>query len=170
MTAIKTTNIVEGNLAQEPKYFPQGQYVARIVFRIMHTDRKLNPQTNQWEDGRTTAVDVNFYGATAERYAQTIQQQPDAFAKGTAVAAWGELSDRPNTWTDRDGNPQATPVINGTRIIPNQLVNQRRANRQQSNFHQPAAIHQRGPGTGPVGGTTGTGLNHHERQPGAVQP
>lgn len=65
MTAIKTTNIVEGNLAQEPKYFPQGQYVARIVFRIMHTDRKLNPQTNQWEDGRTTAVDVNFYGATA---------------------------------------------------------------------------------------------------------
>lgn len=131
MTAIKTTNIVEGNLAQEPKYFPKGQYVARIVFRIMHTDRKLNPQTNQWEDGRTTAVDVNFYGATAERYAQTIQQQPDAFAKGTAVAAWGELSDRPNTWTDRDGNPQATPVINGTRIIPNQLVNQRRANRQQ---------------------------------------
>lgn len=57
MTAIKTTNIVEGNLAQEPKYFPKGQYVARIVFRIMHTDRKLNPQTNQWEDGRTTAVD-----------------------------------------------------------------------------------------------------------------
>ena len=48
MTAIKTTNIVEGNLAQEPKYFPKGQYVARIVFRIMHTDRKLNPQTNQW--------------------------------------------------------------------------------------------------------------------------
>ena len=132
MTAIKTTNIVEGNLAQEPKYFPQGQYVARIVFRIMHTDRKLNPQTNQWEDGRTTAVDVNFYGLAAERYAQTIQQQPDVFAKGTAVVAWGELSDRPNTWIDRDGTPQSTSVINGTRIIPNQLVNQRRANRQQS--------------------------------------
>ena len=123
MTAIKTANIVEGNLAQEPKYFPEGQYAARIVFRIMHTDRRLNPQTNQWEDGRTTAVDVNFYGPAAERYAQAIQQQPDAFAKGTAVVAWGELSDRPNTWTDRDGNPQATPVINGTRIIPNQLVN-----------------------------------------------
>ncbi|WP_182431812.1 single-stranded DNA-binding protein [Bifidobacterium adolescentis] len=127
MTAIKTTNIVEGNLAQEPKYFPQGQYVARIVFRIMHTDRKLNPQTNQWEDGRTTAVDVNFYGATAERYAQTIQQQPDAFAKGTAVAAWGELSDRPNTWTDRDGNPRphpsstaraSSPTSSSTSVVP----------------------------------------------------
>ena len=132
MTAIKTANIIEGNLATEPKYFPKGQYVARLVFRIMHTDRKLNQQTGQWENGRTTAVDVNFYGATAERYAQTIQQQPDVFAKGTAVVAWGELSDRPNTWIDRDGTPQATSVINGTRIIPNQLVNQRRANRQQS--------------------------------------
>ena len=87
MTAIKTANIIEGNLATEPKYFPKGQYVARLVFRIMHTDRKLNQQTGQWEDGRTTAVDVNFYGATAERYAQTIQQQPDVFAKGTAVVA-----------------------------------------------------------------------------------
>lgn len=132
MTAIMTANIIEGNLATEPKYFPKGQYVARIVFRIMHTDRKLNPQTNMWEDGRTTAVDVNFYGLAAERYAQTIQQQPDVFAKGTAVVAWGELSERLNTWTDRDGTPQATSVINGTRIIPNQLVNQRRANRQQS--------------------------------------
>lgn len=132
MTAIKTANIIEGNLATEPKYFPKGQYVARLVFRIMHTDRKLNQQTGQWEDGRTTAVDVNFYGATAERYAQTIQQQPDVFAKGTAVVAWGELSDRSNVWIDRDGTPQATSVINGTRIIPNQLVNQRRANRQQS--------------------------------------
>ena len=84
----------------------------------MHTDRRLNPQTNQWEDGRTTVVDVNFYGPAAERYAQTIQQQPDAFAKGTAVVAWGELSDHPDTWTDRDGNLQATPVINARASSP----------------------------------------------------
>mgnify|MGYP002235250957 CR=1 FL=1 len=151
MTAIKTTNIVEGNLAQEPKYFPKGQYVARIVFRIMHTDRKLNPQTNQWEDGRTTAVDVNFYGATAERYAQTIQQQPDAFAKGTAVAAWGELSDRPNTWTDRDGNPQPHP--SSTARASSQPARQPASCQSPAiQFHQPAAIHQRGPGTGPWAG------------------
>ena len=52
MTAIKTANIVEGNLAQEPKYFPEGQYVARIVFRIMHTDRRLNRRRTS---GRTAA-------------------------------------------------------------------------------------------------------------------
>ena len=133
MTAIKNTSIIEGKLVAAPQIFPKGQYVARVTFRILHNSRRLDQNTNKWVDGRTTAVDVNFYGLAAERYAQTIQQQPDAFAKGTAVVAWGELSDRLNTWTDRDVTPQATPVINGTRIIPNQLVNQRRANRQQSN-------------------------------------
>lgn len=132
MSAIKTTNIVEGNLAAEPTYFPKGQYVARISFRILHTDRRLNPQTNQWEDGRTSAVDVNFYGTTAERYARTIAQQPGLYARGVAVVAWGEMSDRPNAYVDRDGTAQAVPVINGTRIIPNQPVNQHRADRRQS--------------------------------------
>ena len=169
MTAIKTTNIVEGNLAQEPKYFPQGQYVARIVFRIMHTDRKLNPQTDQWEDGRTTAVDVNFYGATAERYAQTIQQQPDAFAKGTAVAAWENSPTVPTrgptvTETPRP-HPSSTarassPTSSSTSVAPT-----------ASNPIQPACRNTPTRSRNrTVGGTTGTGLNHHERQPGAVQP
>ena len=153
MTAIKTTNIIEGNLATEPKYFPKGQYVARIVFRIMHTDRKLNPQTNMWEDGRTTAVDVNFYGLAAERYAQTIQQQPDVFAKGTAVVAWGELSDRLNTWTDRDGT---TGHVRHQRHTHHPQPACQPASRQPSavHFHQPPAADQRGPGTGPVGRPT----------------
>lgn len=134
MTAIKTANIIEGNLATEPKYFPKG--TVRRPPRVPHHAHRPQAQPADRPVGgwaRTTAVDVNFYGATAERYAQTIQQQPDVFAKGTAVVAWGELSDRSNVWIDRDGTPQSTSVINGTRIIPNQLVNQRRANRQQSN-------------------------------------
>lgn len=88
MTAIKTANIVEGNLAQEPKYFPEGQYVARIVFRIMHTDRRLNPQTNQWEDGRTTAVDVNFYGPHRPRPSSTARaSSPTSSSTSVAPAA-----------------------------------------------------------------------------------
>lgn len=129
MSAIKTASIVEGNLAAAPKYFPKGQYAARLVFHVMHTERRLNPQTNQWEDGRTAVIDVSLYGDRAERIAQTIQQQPDVFAKGTAIVAWGEIADRPNAYIDRDGNAQATTVLNATRVIPNQLVNQRRANR-----------------------------------------
>lgn len=103
-----------------------------LGFRILHTDRRLNPQTDQWEDGRTSAADVNFYGMTAERYARTIAQQSGLYAKGVAVVAWGEMSDRPGAYVDRDGTAQAMPVINGTRIIPNQPVNQRRADRWQT--------------------------------------
>ena len=63
MSAIKTTNIVEGNLAAEPTYFPKGQYTARISFRILHTDRRLNPQTDQWED---VYGQINVYGVTTK--------------------------------------------------------------------------------------------------------
>lgn len=127
MTAIKTTNLVEGNLAAEPKYFPKGQYAARLIFRILHTDRRFNADTNQWEDGRTTAIEINFHDAAADRIAQTIQRQPGLYAKGTAVVAWGDIADRPNAYIDKDGNAQAVTVINGRRIIPDQPVNQRRA-------------------------------------------
>ena len=47
MTAINATNIIKGNLASEPKYWPAGQYVARVTFRIMHTARRLDPADNQ---------------------------------------------------------------------------------------------------------------------------
>lgn len=158
MTAIKTTNIIEGNLATEPKYFPKGQYVARIVFRIMHTDRKLNPQTNQWEDGRTTTVDVNFYGLAAERYAQTIQQQADVFAKGTAVVAWGELSDRQHV--DR---PRRHPTghVRHQRHAHHPQPARQPASRQPPavRLHQSSAADQRGARTGPVGGPATAAVN-----------
>ena len=48
--------------------------------------------------------------------------------------AWGFPSRSVHVLGRSESSPHAaTPVINGTRIIPNQLVNQRRANRQQSN-------------------------------------
>lgn len=126
MSAVRTTNLVEGNLAAEPKVFPKGQYDARVAFRILHTDRRLNQETGQWEDERTSAVSVNFYGAAAERLMQLIDQQPGLFAKGTAVIAWGAIAE-PDAYMDRDGYAAASLVLTGTRIVPNQLVNQRRA-------------------------------------------
>ncbi len=88
MGAIKTTSLVEGNLAAEPKHFPQGQYPALVSFRILHTERRLNPQTDQWEDGRTTAVDVNFHGDAAERYARIIRKQPGQPPAVQSYAKW----------------------------------------------------------------------------------
>ena len=42
------------------------------------------------------------------------------------MVAWGSPSDNPNAYTDHEGKPKATQTLNGTRIIPDQIVNQRR--------------------------------------------
>ena len=134
MGAIKNTSLIEGNLAADPQIFPKGQYSARVTFRILHTSRRLDQETGQWVDGRTAAVQVNFYGATAERYIGMIEQQPELFAKGTPVVAWGDVSDRPDAYVGKDGQPAAVNVVNGNRIVPDVIVQQRRAagrNRQQ---------------------------------------
>ncbi len=142
MTAIKNTSIIEGNLAAVPQIFPKGQYVARVTFRILHNSRRLDQNTNKWVDGRATAVQVNFYGTTAERYIAMIGQQPDLFAKGTPVVAWGDVNDRPDAYTDRDGQAVAMNVINGARIIPDPIRQQQRAagrsRQQQSTPAMPA--------------------------------
>ncbi len=128
MTAIKNTSIIEGNLASEPTCFAKNaQYGARVSFTIMHTNRYYDQQAGAWKDGRTTVVKADLYGQRAERYTQMISQDPTLFAKGTAVIAWGEISDQPNTWIDKEGNAQATPTMLADRIIPDQIANQRRA-------------------------------------------
>ena len=137
MTAIKNTSIIEGNLAAEPACFAKNaQYAARVSFTIMHTSRRYNDQTSQWEDGRTTAVKADLYGRAAERCIQMIQQDTTLFAKGAAVVAWGEISDQPNTWIDKEGKAQATPTLLVDRIIPDQITNQRRA-QAKANSQQP---------------------------------
>ena len=137
MTAIKNTSIIEGNLASEPTCFVKNaQYGARVSFTVMHTSRHYDQQTGVWKDGRTTAVKVDLYNRAAERCIQMIQQDPTLFAKGTAVVAWGEISDQPNTWIDKEGKAQATPTLLADRIIPDQITNQRRA-QAKANSQQP---------------------------------
>ena len=140
MTAIKNTSIIVGNLADEPKCFQKNdKWAARVSFTILHTERRLNENTRQWEDGRTTAVRVDFHGQQAERYIRLIQEHEGLFAKGTAVVAWGSPSDNPNAYTDREGKPKATQTLNGTRIIPDQIVNQRRQGAKRNANPAPAA-------------------------------
>lgn len=128
MTAIKNTSIIEGNLASDPICFDKNaQYAARVSFTVMHTNRYYDQEANAWKDGRTSAVKVDMYGRAAERCIQMIQQNPTLFTRGTAIIAWGEISDQPNTWIDKEGKAQATPTLLADRIIPDQITNQRRA-------------------------------------------
>ncbi len=169
MTAIKTANIIEGNLATEPKYFPKGQYVARLVFRIMHTDRKLNQQTGQWEDGRTTAVDVNLtvrprnVTRRPSSSSPTCSPREPPWSHGAScptVPTYGLTATAPHSPRPSSTARASSPTSSSTSVVP-----------IASNPIPPACRNTPTRSrTGPVGGRTGTGLNHHERQPGAVQP
>lgn len=136
MSAIKPTCIVSGNLAAEPKFFPKGQYESRIIFTVIHTDRTLNQGTGQWQDGRTTSVRVSFFGSRAERLQQQVQQ--GFFPKGTAVVAWGSVSDTPDAYV-KDGRAYASPAMTGSGIVPDQIQNRRRADRKAQQPQQPTA-------------------------------
>lgn len=135
MSAIKPTCIVSGNLAAEPKFFAKAQYDARIIFTVIHTDRTLDQQTGQWQDGRTTSVRVSFFGARAERLQQQVQQ--GYFPKGAAVVAWGSVSDTPDAYV-KDGRAYSSPTLTGAGIIPDQIQNQRRADRRAQPQQQAA--------------------------------
>ena len=135
MTAINATNIIKGNLASEPKYWPAGQYVARVTFRIMHTARRLDPADNQWKDGSTTVVEANMFDTNAERYIDLITENPTMFAKGTAVIAMGMIADKPSAYIDRNGKPQAMSTLNADNVLPDLIAIRQRAearNRRQN--------------------------------------
>lgn len=128
MSAVRTACLVEGNLAGEPRVFPKGQYEAMVSFRVLHTDRVPDPDTGEWKDGRTSAVTVEFRGARAERLARLIGERPDVFPRGKAVVAWGSVA-APSAYLDQDGRASADIVLAGMRIVPDQLMNERRAAR-----------------------------------------
>ena len=135
MTAINATNIIKGNLASEPKYWPAGQYAARVTFRIMHTARRLDPADNQWKDGSTTVVEANMFGTNAERYIDLITENPTMFAKGTPVIAMGMIADKPSADIDRNGKPQAMSTLNADNVLPDLIAIRQRAearNRRQN--------------------------------------
>ena len=93
------TLTVDGYAARdaEIKYTPQGTAVAEAV--IPYTPRRLNKQTQQWEDaGETIWVSCAFWDKDAEPAQQAIR-------KGTPVTVTGVP--RVRAYTGRDGQPHA---------------------------------------------------------------
>ncbi len=77
---------VAGYLSRDPelRYTPQGDAV--LGLSVPFTPRKLNKQTNQWEDaGPTLWVQASLWGDQAELFAPKL-------AKGTAVIIEGQPS------------------------------------------------------------------------------
>lgn len=90
------TVTIAGNLTADPvlRFTQSGLPVCS--FNVAHNERRLNLQTNEWEDiGETLFLRVNAWRAQGENIAASLR-------KGNAVLVIGRLISRP--WEDSDGN------------------------------------------------------------------
>ena len=68
---------------------------ARLRFTVASNRRRLNRQTNEWEnDGATTWLSATLFGRDAEMWGERLN-------KGDKVSLIGEFTT--HEWTDRDG-------------------------------------------------------------------
>lgn len=92
----ETVVTIIGNLVDEPelRFTPNGAAVAK--FRVASTPRKLNRETNTWEDDRDGSLFLtcSVWRQAAENAAETLQ-------KGMRVIVQGRLKQR--SYEDREG-------------------------------------------------------------------
>lgn len=76
-----------GNVVADPELKFTQNGAAFLKMRVACSDRKKNPQTNEWEDGESTFLNVTAWRGTAEAAVENIN-------KGTAVIVTGRLKSR----------------------------------------------------------------------------
>lgn len=117
---------VTGNLGQEPelKWSQQGKAILGVS--IGCTPRRLNRQSNEWEDvGDALWIRATFWEQEAERLAEVLR-------KGSKVSVEGVLSQR--TYQRQDGGVGESLEITGARflgVVP-------KPQQQSRPAHQPA--------------------------------
>lgn len=87
----------------ELRFVPNGSGVCE--FTIAQSDRRLNQQTNQWEDSRNLYLDVTIWDETAsDRRPNPVQwaHLASELSKGSQVAVVGKLHTK--KWQDKQGN------------------------------------------------------------------
>ena len=94
---------VEGNLTKDPEFGEANNGTKYAQFTVAVTDRKLDEETKQWQDGDTKFHRTTVFGRQAEHVR-------DSLAKGDTVLVHGNLEFR--NWTDKEGQERE-----GTQII-----------------------------------------------------
>ena len=128
-----------GNLGSDAEltFTPNGK--AKLEFSVGDTPRRLNQQTNQWEDaGETTWWRVTEWEAKAEFWAEHLR-------KGTKVLILGTAAVR--TYEKKDGTKGFSPEIKPKTIA---LIPRQEGQRSPAQ-QQPAAQGQGGWGGQPSG-------------------
>ncbi|OJX65488.1 MAG: hypothetical protein BGO95_10495 [Micrococcales bacterium 73-13] len=86
---------IKGNLTADPEHGTSEDGTEYARFSIAVNDRRLNQQTNQWEDGDTV-----FHRVVA--FNEQARHVVDSLHKGDRAVVDGDLRFR--TYTDKDGN------------------------------------------------------------------
>jgi len=109
MAAGDTNITIIGNLVNEPelRYTPSGQAVA--TFRVASTPRRMNQQTQQWEDGDSLFLSCNVWRQAAENVAESLQ-------RGMRVIVSGRLKQR--SYETKDGEKRTVYEIEVDEVGP----------------------------------------------------
>ena len=135
----------------ELRFTPQGKAVANG--RVADTPRRLNQQTNTWEDsGETLWLGFSIWDAKAEALAEAAH-------KGDLVTVVGELVAR--SWDAQDGTKRTVTEIKAREVA---VVPRSSAKPRQS---QPAPSDpwQQSTGGGGWGGNVPAGTGPHDEPP-----
>ena len=97
---------ISGNLGRDPELKVTQGGTQLCKFCICVNDRRLNKQTNEWEDVPNW-VDVTFFGNRAESIHKYL-------AKGMLVFVSGRLHQ--NTWENKDGQKRSKLEVIGDDI------------------------------------------------------
>lgn len=95
-------HFVTGRLGKTPelRYIPSGKEVTS--FSLVHQPRRLNQQSQQWEDGDSTWYEVTVYGRLATNVSESLE-------KGFEVTVIGAL--KTGSYVNREGVTVATLEI-----------------------------------------------------------
>lgn len=101
---------LEGNLTADPELRFTASGSAVTGFTVAHTPRRLNRQTQQWEDaGDTLFLRCSVWRDQAENVAESLH-------RGDRVLVTGRLTSR--TWEDRGGNNRTVIECEVSTVAP----------------------------------------------------
>lgn len=101
-------NTFTGNLGADPEIrYTQNGGDPVANFRIGNTQRRLNRQTSQWEDGATLWLRIEAWGQLAENVAASLK-------KGVSVAVEGNLVE--DKYTDKQGQERTNMKVKATDV------------------------------------------------------
>lgn len=125
------TLTIAGRLGKDPELRQAGQ--ANVCnFSIAYTPRRLNRQTNQWEDGTTLWLDCQAWDRGKRTLATNIA---NTLRKGQRVIVTGTLTE--NDWQDRNGNNRRSIRIEVDAIGPDLTFPQQQAPQQAAQWGAP---------------------------------